>query len=203
MFKRDAHSIRRAAESSPEVTANAIIFAILTANAPLRHSVNAALWVRSKGESIMSLTYQDITKDEKSLMGNAMNTAKLGWVQNVLANKEEIFGKYQDMTAIEFWNYLLDNVPGLGLVKAAFAVQMLYNELGCIDTHNLRMHNIDKNAVVGKTKAKRANYLKIQAVKSSESWWTDWCNVVAKRFPRQYESADYVSRLHTIAVIGD
>lgn len=201
MFNRDAVRIRTEAEKSPQVMANAINFAILTANAPLRVSVNASIWARTHRD-LPGVSYGDITQAEKSLMGAAMTSSKLAWIQNVTATQDTLYKHFRDMDAIEFWNLLLDTVPGLGMVKAAFAVQMLYNELGCIDTHNLRELGADRNMVVGKTANKRAGYLNLQAVKTSQEWWDSWCHFVAERYPGQFDSGDYVSRVHSLAVVG-
>lgn len=202
MFSRDAVHIRTEALKSSEVMARAIVFAILTANAPLRHAVNAALWIRAKGDDYASLSYGDLTIADKSFMGAAMTSAKLAWTQNVLASQESLYKRYLELDALAFWDLLLDTVPGLGMVKGAFAVQMLYNELGCIDVHNLRELGASKNAVVGKTQNKRRGYLELQSVKTSEEWWNDWVVFIAKRYPGQFDSGDYVSRLHALAVVG-
>lgn len=203
MFERDATLIRQESLKSPVVMANAINFAILTANAPLMASVNAALWMRSKGDDYVKLRYEDISTEERSMMGNAMNRAKLAWTQDVIRRRDEIYKNYQSMSAIEFWHYLLDNVRGLAAVKAAFAVQMLYNELGCIDTHNLRMIGATAKDVSGKSKAKREKYLTLQATRTSADWWNSWVKFIAEKYHKRFPSADYVSRLHAVAVVGD
>lgn len=199
MFNRDAARIREEAIKSPEVMARAIVFAIVTANAPLRASVNTALWLRAQTGHV---TYSELTVADKSYMGAGMTSNKLAWTQSVMASAEALHERYLALGAIDFWNLLLDTVPGLGMVKAAFAVQMLYNELGCLDTHNLRELGVSLSAVSGKTANKRANYLNLQASKTSEEWWNDWVNFIAKRYPGQFDSGDYVSRLHAIAVVG-
>lgn len=200
MFDRDAVRIRTEALRSSEVMAHAIIFAIFTANAPLRYAVNAMLWLR--GRDISGLQYGQLTVAEKSYMAAAMTSSKLAWAQNVLATQDTLHEAFLRLPAIDFWHLLLDTVPGLGMVKAAFAVQMLYNELGCLDTHNLREQGINRNAVSGKTANKRAGYLNLQSVKSSQEWWDEWCDFVAARYPGQFDSGDYVSRLHALAVVG-
>lgn len=202
MFKRDAVHIRTEALKSPEVMARALVFAIVTANAPLRHAVNAALWIRAQGTSFLTLSYGDLTLADKSYMGAAMTGAKLAWTQSVIASRDSLYKHFLTMDAVSFWNLLLDTVPGLGMVKGAFAVQMLYNELGCIDVHNLRELGLDRKAVAGKTRNKREQYLAIQSVKTSEAWWNDWCDFVADKYKTQFDSGDYVSRLHAIATVG-
>jgi len=198
MFSTDAVAIRTAAEASPDTMARVIMFAIVTANAPLHAAANASEWLGRVDFSRMA--YGDVTTADRSYMGAAMSGAKLAAVQHVWASRESLYRQYRTMDAVSFWNLCIDTVPGLGMVKAAFTVQMLYNELGCIDTHNLRMLGLDRNAVSGKSKRKREQYLQIQSVRSSEQWWNDWCDFVATKYPARYSDGEQVSRLHVEAV---
>ena len=198
MFNTDATTIRRNAEKSADIMAYVIMFAIVTANAPLHAAANAMEWIR-RG-NFDRLAYGDITTAERSFMGAAMSSAKLAAVQHVWASRASIHAQYQKMDAVSFWNLCIDTIPGLGMVKAAFTVQMLYNELGCIDTHNLRVLGLDRNTVTGKSQRKREQYLKIQGVRTSEEWWDTWCEYVAQRYSARYENGEQVSRLHVYAV---
>lgn len=200
MFNRDAVHIREESLKSSSTMARVLIFAITSANARFRFAVNACLWLQSR--DIESLNYASFTMQDKSYMATAINPAKLSYVQSVWANREEIFEVYKASNALDFWNYLIDCVPGLGMVKAAFSVQMLYNELGCLDTNNVQALGLDPSAVTGKSQARRANYLTVQSVRTSKEWWDDWCNLMADRYPGEFDSGDYVSRLHSIAVLG-
>lgn len=202
MFKRDAVAIKEAAAHSPDILAKVITFVILTANAPLRNAVKAAMWMH--GEDILKLSYANFTVAQKSLFGASMTSAKLAWIQSAWAQRETLHKLMHEMDAVDFWEYGIYNIPGLGMVKSAFTVQMLYNELGCIDTHNLKELGLDRKAVQGKSKAKLAQYLDIQSIKTSEQWWVDWCNYLASQSPHRayYPSGDYVSLLHRLAVLG-
>lgn len=196
MFETHALPIRHAALNSPDVTARVLIFSILTANAPLHLSVNAARWVR---ENMPLTTYDSLTVADKAIMGAAMTTVKYNAVKYVWNNRDEIFAEYSNRDALSFWNYCIDNIPGLGMVKAAFTVQMLYNEMGCVDTHNARELGIPN--FTGKSKVKRRQYLEAQAVKSSAAWWNDWCNFMAVKYSKRYESGWQVSESHVMAVL--
>lgn len=202
MFRRDATAIRNAAAASPEATAQVIIFAVLTANAGFGMAVKAARWVQDNVDTLPA-SYHDIPDSDRSVMAAAMSGAKLQAAREIWANRHEIYAKRESMDAMDFWHYAIDNVRGLGMVKAAFVVQMLYNEMGCIDAHNIRMMGYDKVMLTGKSKVRRQNYLSLQSVKTSQAWWDDWCDFVAKRYPKQFTSGDEVSRLHTVAVLGE
>lgn len=198
MFRRDVKAIRAAASKSADSMAYVIMFAIVTANAPLRAAVNATKWLRS--HDFANLAFSDLTQADKSYMGAAMSGMKLAAVQHVWASRKSLYKHYQNMDALSFWNLAVDTIPGLGMVKSAFAVQMLYGELGCIDIHNLRELGLDRNAVSGKSQNKRNQYIEIQAVKSSEQWWNDWCHFVATKYSGQFRNGDHVSQLHAEAV---
>lgn len=202
MFIRDATAIRTAAKASPDAMAHVIAFAIVTANAGFSSAVRATRWVRDNADAL-PVAYQDIAADDRSAMAAAMSGAKLKAVRNVWAQRHEIYAQYESMSAEAFWHYAIDSVGGLGMVKAAFVVQMLYNEMGCIDAHNVRMMGYDVTLLTGKSKVRRRNYLSLQSVKSSQAWWDDWCHFVANRYSKQFTSGEEVSRLHITAVLGD
>lgn len=206
MFRTDATAIRFYATLTPANMTHILWFAVATANCPFQQSVNALNVLRGWGPGVMDVSYGEITQAEKSLMGCGMTAAKLSAYQYLWTNREEIFEFYTKAQSMEnghliFWHYILDTLPGMGMVKAAFAVQMLFNELGCIDIHNARGLGYDK-APSGRAMKQRPVYLNIQSVKTSEQWWDDWCNMLATKYPGQFKSGEHVSRLHAIAIMG-
>ena len=206
MFKRDAAAIKFYASLTPANMTHVIWFAIATANCPFQQSVNTLAVLRGWGAGIMDVEYAAITQGEKSLMGCGMTATKLAAYQYIWANRESIFEEYTKCLDLDnghliFWDYCMDVLCGMGMVKAAFAVQMLFNELGCIDIHNAKELGYDK-CPTGKAKKQRPVYLNIQSVKTSEQWWDGWCAMLATKYPGQFKSADYVSRLHAVAIMG-
>lgn len=206
MFKRDAAAIKFYATLTPANMTHVIWFAIATANCPFQQSVNTLAVLRGWGANVMDIEYASITQGEKSLMGCGMTATKLAAYQYIWANRESIFEEYTKCLDLDnghliFWDYCMDVLCGIGMVKAAFAVQMLFNELGCIDIHNAKELGYDK-CPTGKAKKQRPVYLNIQSVKTSEQWWNDWCTMLANKYPGQFKSADYVSRLHSVAIMG-
>lgn len=208
MFKRDADAIRYASYRSADSMAFTLMFAVATANCPFKQSIEAMAILRRRfllGQYELS----DFTEQEKSVMGCAFTGAKYGhyvniWVKRVLIhNHYTVMHDAADWEA--FWNYCMDELSGMGLVKAAFATQMLFNKMGCIDIHNAREMGYDK-VPSGKSKKQRENYLKVQAIKSSEDWWNDWCVALVSKTRTGYApntmSADYISGLHAAAVLG-
>lgn len=202
MFIRDATAIRAAAKASADVMAHVIVFAIVTANASFASAVRAARWVRDNADALPT-DYYSIPAGDRSAMAAGMSGAKLKAVRNVWAQRQEIYAQYESMSAEDFWHYAIDSIGGLGMVKAAFVVQMLYNKMGCIDAHNVRMMGYDVTLLTGKSKVRRQHYLSLQSVKTSQAWWDDWCHFVAKKYSKQFTSGEEVSRLHITAVLGD
>lgn len=152
------------------------------------------------------MAYAEITMEQKSGMGCGLTGAKLAAYQYIWRNREDIFTKYQECLKTKnghliFWDYCMDCLMGMGMVKAAFAVQMLFNRLGCIDIHNARELGYEK-CPTGKAKKQRPIYLEIQSIKTSEQWWNDWCVMLAEKYPGQFEDGEEVSKMHYDCIVG-
>jgi hypothetical protein len=105
-------------------------------------------------------------------------------------------------------------VPGLGLVKAGFCVQLLMGEAGCMDMHNLarfgiedREFNIpvrkDPDAQLREIDTAIEHYLwTCERYGGSEKLWDGWCRFLAETY-RTYSSADDVSRRHVTYLMGE
>lgn len=208
MFKRDASAIQFASVRSADTMAFTLMFAVATANCPFKQSIEA-MGILRRRFLLGQYELTDFTDAEKSVMGCAFTGAKYNhyvniWVKRVLIhNHYTVYHNAGDWEA--FWNYCMDELSGMGLVKAAFATQMLFGKMGCIDIHNAREMGYDK-APAGKSKKQRENYLKIQAIKSSEEWWNDWCNALTTKTRTGYivgqYSGDQISMMHSAAVLG-
>lgn len=105
-------------------------------------------------------------------------------------------------------------VPGLGLAKAGFVMQMMFGRVGCMDVHNIRrMYKVDvKDVMISKgakpeTKFRKImNYVSLfQANRSTERIWDSWCEQVMynKCNRGRFSSADEVSRLHLTVLTGE
>jgi hypothetical protein len=86
---------------------------------------------------------------------------------------------------------VLTNIPGLGVVKAAFVAQLCGLEVGCLDSHNMSRLRETKMA---KIKAYVATCAKLGG---SEYLWNSWCDFVAgNRGNKRLTSGDTVSAFH-------
>ena len=104
-------------------------------------------------------------------------------------------------------------VPGLGLVKAGFVVQLLVGEAGCMDMHNLARLGLDPDEFDIPKRADPeeqllvineciAHYLYMcEKFGGSEHLWNGWCEFVAETY-RTYDDAEDVSRRHVTYLSG-
>ena len=108
---------------------------------------------------------------------------------------------------------LLDvaTVPGLGLVKAGFVLQLVTGSAGCIDTHNMQRFGLNENAfkfgsnASDTLKRKKALAYLDACWKAGgcESLWDGWCDYVAAQQPKHWTDGYAVSKMHETAILGD
>ena len=104
-------------------------------------------------------------------------------------------------------------VPGLGLVKAGFCVQLLVGEAGCIDMHNLARFKLtpdefdipsrkDPDEQLRVINESIEHYLWVcETLGGSEALWDGWCEFVANTY-KTYRDAEDVSRRHVTYLAG-
>ena len=106
---------------------------------------------------------------------------------------------------------LWTTVPGLGLAKAGFVVQLTRGKVGCIDRHNALAYDVPPSTLVfpkGRMTVKAQRH-KLEAyvhltdtIGGSRYLWEQWCLMVAAKYPDRYESALEVSAQH-ITIMED
>lgn len=114
-------------------------------------------------------------------------------------------GEYTDGRLME----LFIEIPGIGLAKAGFIVQLWNGRVGCIDSHNLKRLSIPASVLVWNSKAKPlTKAMKINAYidackrRRSEWLWNTWCNLIAKKHPKHFADSAQVSRSHVTYLTG-
>ena len=101
-------------------------------------------------------------------------------------------------------------LPGLGLAKAGFFLQMAYGLSGCLDTHNLAHLGISpglfrgrsvKDSKSPKTRARWASRYNgvIYRAGGTERLWDSWCSAIHARYPSTYSTPAAVSAGHLAA----
>lgn len=103
------------------------------------------------------------------------------------------------------------DVPGLGLVKAGFVLQLAFGVSGCLDSHNITRLGLDQKLLAldkkasPKLRAKKAaayNTLCAQ-LGGTEVLWDEWCEYAytnGKGNASRYVDGDDVSREHVRAL---
>lgn len=96
---------------------------------------------------------------------------------------------------------LLD-VPGLGIVKAAFIAQLMGYDVACLDARNVTRENRNPRAyrTDGKTPRQLAPKVRQYVAETfgkAELYWDAWCNDVAVAYHRTPQE---ISELHLVIV---
>ena len=141
----------------------------------------------------------------------------IGWLQ---ANKDTLHWHLQDIWNSDYsdaektdymLSYVASEVPGLGLIKAGFLLQMAYGLSACLDTHNLKRFNIptrafrsDKFKELRTAKSRRRKVKKYrdtcEKFGGTAKLWDTWCAYMAEKFYATYSNPDMVSSLHCEAL---
>jgi hypothetical protein len=133
-------------------------------------------------------------------------------------NREALYRRVEKARAGEIYidDLMRDflKVPGLGLPKAGFVVQLLTGEAGCLDMHNVKRFGLDVSAwkirTLVDTDAQlreiddKINYYLalVDACGGSMKLWNDWCEYLNDKVST-FTSADDVSRRHFTYLNGE
>ena len=99
-------------------------------------------------------------------------------------------------------------VPGLGIPKSAFVVQLLTGKAGCMDVHNIKRYMPEVDASKGTpamfqasgnsdTKSRKVYSLDIvDEAGGSVNMWINWCNLIGLKQDCHFTGGADVSALH-------
>ncbi len=199
MYKTDAKAIAAYAMSSPGGLMDVVEFTLLTIRQPLQAVVKQRQDIRAKGAA------------SAFLFGSKRDGWR--WAQD---NKAYLWRVAKDILArpndaerkADLIQHFMQ-VPGLGMVKAAFVVQMIGGKTACIDSHNLTRLGLPASAVKVSSKLKpetvRAKVLAYVGMcddtGGAEYWWDTWCEYVAGRRGSPLKTGEAVSAYHVEAVV--
>jgi len=187
-----------------------------------KHQVKIMKWAMKNEDNIFNLIlmvslsirqpWAVIGKQLQDVQANGSNSkylfgSKKDLYFHVMENKQSIFQLLKDTKAGKVSQadclYKLTQIPGLGLAKAGFVMQLAIGMAGCIDSHNVTMFGVNPNALkMGKVKAEKAlekakMYLDLcEKLGGTEFLWDNWCNFVATRHPKHFEDGYDVSARH-------
>ena len=198
MFARDAAAIAAHAKASPEGLADVIEFTFCTIQQPLQSVIAQRLDIAERGAESRFLFaskrpgYVWVQEHKGYLWRVALDILKREASEERAADLVQHFMQ----------------VPGLGMVKAAFVAQMMGEDVACLDTHNLKALGMSEASVqIAKglkpetARAKVLAYVRLcRESGGSEYWWNRWCDYVAGRRGSPLKSGDEVSAYHVQAV---
>lgn len=129
-----------------------------------------------------------------------INTNKKFLYENMYHNNLSVAEQILSMTSI----------PGIGIVKAGFIVQLCTGQVGCLDVHNLRMFGLTESTFkFSKTVKQNTALAKInlyietcKKLGGSEFLWDNWCEFIAKKYPQHFASAEQVSQMHVDLILS-
>ena len=191
MFATHQPEIAEIARSSSEGFFSVVLMAMVSANIPF-HKVGVAMedtqregstskWLRgSKREG-----YAALKEQQESL-----------WVEYTTVWDFDPIG-YSEVALLR-----LLEIPGLGLVKAGFSVQLLLGQLGCLDVHNQALYGISPELTRARKHLPHLLPRKVQKYSEvvnrygSEFLWDSWCIHMAKTYPKHFLSGEAVSAYH-------
>lgn len=204
MYKDDQPRIAAFAQSSAENMHRTLTFVLCTIQQQLsvvpecmadidRHGSESRFLWGFKGPA-----YEALCENINALYGAAMATSRVYASPNT--RRDELLN-------------LFASLSGFGLVKGGFAVQLIFGQSGCIDSHNLAMYGVQPGRVrAGRFKRAKpktrslivSEYHNIcDDIGGTAFLWDNWCEHLAKRTPAPFHTADEVSNFHVHAILGD
>lgn len=169
-FERDQPPLNSYAVSNPDNMASVMIFVLLTIHADfrqvmqdfptimmhLKHKFNdtTKLGGDRLGASVRDLETglaQKVNPEKLDKSGFAQGYSLQGTVYgfkkdgiaHIWSNRERIFNDIKSMgnDVVKMHQYIVQNIGGLGPVKAGFVVQLITGKLGCLDLHNVNLYS--------------------------------------------------------------
>ena len=201
MYKKDNKIIADFLLASPENIPRGVTFVILSIQQPTSGLADKMLEVDQQGPECRHLNY-------------GLKRAGFEYVQ---ANKQAIFERLTEYVALGLND--VDNIanallyvyqtPNLGMVKAAFLLQLLGFNVACLDSHNLKRLGWKQSQVSitkglkYETKIKKIKaYISTTQEKGTAFWWDSWCHYVAGNIAnKKLTTGQQVSQYHIQAIL--
>jgi hypothetical protein len=180
----------RLAQSSPEAMRNAAMMAVLSIQQAWGGVPAAMLDMKAEGSTSRYLW--GFKADTYEYLMSPNNIDHL--YTTTLTTRDPV-------ELLDLWT----TVPGLGLAKAGFVVQLTTGRVGCVDRHNAFAYDVAPNQLTfpkGRMTVKAQRH-KLEAyvhltdtIGGSEFMWEQWCIMIAAKYPNLYDSAQAVSKQH-------
>ena len=201
MYKKDNKIIADFLLASPDNLVRGYTFVLLSIQQPTQGLADKMLEVDQQGPECRHLNYG----------------LKRAGFEHVEAQKQAIFERLTEYVAIGLND--VDNIakalhyvyqtPNLGMVKAAFLLQLLGFNVACLDSHNLKRLGWKQSQVSitkglkYETKIKKIKaYISTTQQKGTAFWWDSWCHYVAGNIAnKKLTTGQQVSQYHIQAIL--
>ena len=192
MFKRDQTRCAQIAQGSEEGLFWVLMLAITSARQPFWQMERILQEVKAEG-----VTARWLFGHKRAGHEYLREPGRLAELQRTFSvSHSQLEGQIDQMLR-------LLEIPGLGLVKAGFALQLLTGQGGCIDGHNYKRFGVaiplrwDCKWTEATQRAKVCTYLELcEKVGGSESLWNSWCRFIAALHEKRFKNAWDVSAWH-------
>lgn len=102
----------------------------------------------------------------------------------------------------------ITRIPGMGIVKGAFVLQMLGHDIACLDTRNIQRDGRKPRAYRADGEARKNTKAFLRKIDryildtqgKAEHYWNTWCSEVAPDYGMTPEA---VSKLHLTSIVPD
>ena len=152
------------------------------------------------------IEYRKRGKNSSWIWGN-----KIAGVKYIKKHREQLYTDMMKIIRAKKKDMDLDlmmlfiKVPGLGLPKAGFVVQLVAGKAGCMDIHNIRkylkgmppswMSTCGNSESTIRTKA--IKYLSLtKKIGGSKTMWNNWCTHISILYPQHFPTPNHVSEVH-------
>lgn len=198
MYNTHATFIAADVEGSPAAFRDVCLFVLATIQEPLERMEEAMASIRQHGADSPYLWgmkrqgYRDVMEKHGALYDEicALRDAGPGWEADAIVA-------------------IVDAIHGIGTAKAGFVLQLAFNVVGCLDSHNLKRFGLRKEAfnIAATIKRRRTKQAKARAYVEAchalggcEFLWNSWCDHVASLRPEVWPTGEDVSAAHLVAV---
>lgn len=218
MFKDHNPVINEYMQANAQQMIDGIMFVVLSVKTPFHTMAQQMQDYRANGGDSKYVwgfkrqTYDYLQEHGQDLYDELMD----------LRTRTEFYSKGQPIKfrGRQIWHHrdkqmmlCLTDVPGLGVVKAGFVMQMMFGRVGCIDVHNQRrLYSVDaKSLQLTKAAKDDTKLVKIDAYvnickknNSTQRLWDQWCEQLTdKRCNKgRFASGNDVSAYHVHALVG-
>ena len=204
MYQEHAIAVQQYAQQSSSNLSDVTLMGVLSIRQPWLNIGNQMIDVRTNKLNAKSLW--GFKKDTYIYLESNKHKMHAQMMAVINSNKTDA------SKAMSLMNIFL-RVNGLGMAKAGFMCQLTAGLVGCMDSHNLKMYNLDANdfkltknpKTIKSLEAnvkKIRNYVQICNEYGTENLWNSWCSFLATKSTK-WRDANHVSEVHYSYLIGD